>query len=73
MPESNLQLLNSLSDGVNNSPGMLINTKELFLYDVVSVTNLQYYLRYAGNLFTGRVSNDLKTFPCRLKIPKSPI
>ncbi len=62
---SKFQFLNPLSHGVNNSAGMLINTKELFLSGRVCVTNLQYYLKYPGNFFTGQVSNDLKFYPCR--------
>ncbi len=65
---SKFQFLNPLSHRVNNSTGMLINTKELYLADMVCVTNLQYYLKNSGNFFTGQVSNDLKLFPCRLKI-----
>ena len=70
MAPSKFQFLNPLSHGVNNSARMLINTKELFLSGRVCVTNLQYYLKYPGNFFTGQVSNELKFYPCRLKIQK---
>jgi hypothetical protein len=50
--------------------GMLINTKELILFEIVSVTKLQYDQRYAGNFSTAQVSNDLKIYPCRLKTPE---
>lgn len=73
MTTSKFQFVNPLSHGVNNSAGMLINTNELFLSGRVCVTNLQYYLKYSGNNFTGQVSNDLKLYPCRLTIQKLPI
>jgi hypothetical protein len=66
MEVSKWQLLNPLSDGVNNSMGMLINTIEHFWCSMVSVINLQYYLKIPCGKFTGQVSNDLKLYSCRL-------